>query len=204
MIIMGFIDLFTDDSEHRYQKEEKRKEELALKKIRVEAEEQRRQTQVEAEERQRQFQIEVEQRRIDKQLAEEQKRQEKERYIQFSDSIANKVQQLMDIAIPDDRLSLVKILNQLEILLKANPYSDNSQVENKMRNSYTDAIIVKIEQILAAFASSYPDDDMLLHYNKILKHTKNFRIFKKYRSSFVLCLFLLVLLFFFLAITKPF
>ena len=100
------------------------------------------------------------------------------------DTIEDRIQLLSVIEISDDKNELLSMLAQLTILLKSNSYKDatdnNKENENKLRNTYTDAILAKYEQVFMLYSARYPDDSMISYYGSILKSVKRSKFIKKY------------------------
>ena len=106
----------------------------------------------------------------------------------MADNIEERIQQLSTISIPQDRESLIELLNQLAYLLQVYKVHDNLNTKNKIRNRYADAILVKYEQVLTIFSSMYNNDILLDHFKHTLKSARKLRFIKKYPAILVIAL----------------
>jgi hypothetical protein len=139
--------------------------------------------------------IEMEQ----KQLSIEQKRQKDAMLEQLSNKVEDKILQINMLDVPDDKNGLINLLNQLALLLKANPFKDSSNAKHRISNAYSDAILTKYEQAFMAFMSDCSSDSRAEYYAAILKSTKRWRLVRKFRLVIVLLVIIVAITIFVLA-----
>jgi hypothetical protein len=139
--------------------------------------------------------LEIEQ----KQLGIEQKQQKDAMLEQLSNKVEDKILQINMLDIPNDKNALINLLNQLALLLKANPFKDSSNAKQRISNAYSDAILTKYEQAFMTFMSNCSSDSRAEYYMNILKSTKRWRLVKKYRLVIVLLVIVIAITIFVLA-----
>lgn len=144
----------------------------------------------------KQLEAELEQKELDRESEEE--KHEQERLDRLSEKIGDKIQQVNECDIPEERKALVSTLNQLIVLFKTNPFKDElNSKEHKISNIYSDAILIKYEQALMIFESLYPEDAQISYYSKLLKSFQKGRIIKKHIGTILLIVVVVALFSFF-------
>lgn len=144
----------------------------------------------------KQLEAELEQKELDRES--EQEKHEQERLDRISEKIGNRIRQVNECDIPEERKALVDTLNQLIVLFKANPFKDElNNKEHKISNTYSDVILIKYEQALMTFESFYAEDIRLEYYSKLLKSFKKERIIKKNIGTILLIIGIVSLFSFF-------
>lgn len=130
-----------------------------------------------------------------KQLETEQENQEQEKLEYLSDKVEDKIQQINNLNISENKNEIVNILNQLSILLRTNPFEDETNDDKqKINNMYSDAILIKYEQVFITYISLYPNDSRVDYYADILKSIKRFRTFKKHRIIFIYLIIIIAII----------
>ena len=109
--------------------------------------------------------------------------------------IENKVREIDDIEIPEDRKQQILLMNRLILLFKSNPFKDDG--ESDITNAYPEAILTKYEHTLMMFETLYSDDEKIEYYRRQLGALKKQKMRGKYlRLVLGIVVFVLILLFF--------
>ena len=124
------------------------------------------------------------------------RRAEDRNYIEkLKNRIENKVREIDDIEIPEDRKQQILLMNRLILLFKSNPFKDDG--ESDITNAYPEAILTKYEHTLMMFETLYSDDEKIEYYRRQLGALKKQKMRGKYlRLVLGIVVFVLILLFF--------
>ena len=144
---------------------------------------------------------ELKAKQLEAEIALREREQKRNMLIQLRYSVDEKIRQLTEIDIPEDKLAMIALLNKLAILLKSNCFKHNLDEANRINNAYTDAILIKYEQILKVATCQFPEDSEFMSHVKRLKYTQKFGFFRKHIViTIILCLIFLFALFMLFAI----
>ena len=117
----------------------------------------------------KQLEAELEQKQLDREYEVE---KDERIYIEkLKNRIENKVREIDDIEIPEDR-------KQQILLFKSNPFKDDG--ESDITNAYPEAILTKYEHTLMMFETLYSDDEKIEYYRRQLGALKKQKMRGKY------------------------
>ena len=141
----------------------------------------------------KQLEAELEQKQLDREYEAE---KDERIYIEkLKNRIENKVREIDDIEIPEDRKQQILLMNRLILLFKSNPFKDDG--ESDITNAYPEAILTKYEHTLMMFETLYSDDEKIEYYRRQLGALKKQKMRGKYlRLGLGIVVFVLILLFF--------
>lgn len=111
---------------------------------------------------------------------------------QLTEKIEQKIQLLDEIPVPKDENEFINSLHQLLYLLKTNSFKDITDETNKLKNSYTEAILAKYEQFLVILEIQYPNNIMIPYFEKKLKSQRIKRFCQKY-IMFIIALIAIII-----------
>ena len=81
---------------------------------------------------------------------------------------------LLQTTIPEELNEIIEFVNEMQILIKANPWIN----ENSANNSYTDICLEKLKQAIEKLKQRNPSNNYK-EYDKVIKRLKWSRFFKK-------------------------
>lgn len=141
----------------------------------------------------KQFEAEQKQKELDREY--EQDKGERAYIQRITSKIEDKIKEIDDIEIPEDKKELILLMNRLIFLFKSNKFKDDE--ESEITNAYPEAILVKYEHVLMTFESLFPDEDKIAYYTKQLRALKKQKVKGKYLPTVLgIIAFILVLAFF--------
>ena len=112
----------------------------------------------------KQLEAELEQKQLDREYEAE---KDERIYIEkLKNRVENKVREIDDIEIPEDRKQQILLMNRLILLFKSNPFKDDG--ESDITNAYPEAILTKYEHTLMMFETLYSDDEKIEYYRRQL------------------------------------
>ena len=115
---------------------------------------------------------------------EREQRQLEIRLTKLSKEITQKIEQIEQIEIPEDNPALIRVLNDLTYLLKANSWKmcvNGEEAEESLYNRYADTILAKYEHALITLETYSPTDLNLPRYQQQLKVFRRNRFWGKYK-----------------------
>jgi hypothetical protein len=118
-------------------------------------------------------------------------------------SVDEGVLQINIIKIPQKKDAIIEMLQELTIMLVANPWKSIQKEENKITNRYSDALLMKYEQALFTLKSKFPKEIEIRYFERQFVSLRKTRNRKKY-SELVLLIVAGVALFSFIGIMAYF
>lgn len=132
----------------------------------------------ESEEEQEQFQREVLEQKIDK----------------AQESVERNVKKIIALKIPQKKEEIIELLQDLTIMLIANPWQSITKDENKITNRYPDTILIKYEHALMTLRNKFPKEMEIIYFQDQFVKLKKARSSKKY-SEIVLFVIIFIVVF---------
>lgn len=140
----------------------------------------------------KQFEAEQKRRELDREY--EQDKDERAYIERLTLKVDDKIQEIDDIEIPENKKELILLMNRLIFLFKSNQFKDDE--ESEITNAYPEALLVKYEHVLMTFESLFPDDSKIEYYVKQLKALKKQKVKGKYLPTVLgIIAFILILAF---------
>lgn len=99
---------------------------------------------------------------------------------------------IISIKVPQKKEDLMGALNELSIMISANPWKGILEPENKSSNHYTDVVLKKYEQCLFSLKTKFPKEREIIYYENQYKKLKKERIKGKFLSPSFIFLILMI------------
>ncbi len=90
------------------------------------------------------------------------------------------INKVVSMKVPQKKELLTDMLQELSVLIIANPWGSVLDEESKITNKYSDAIYAKFEHALLTLKSKYPKDFEYVYFEKQFFNLKKSRSKKKY------------------------
>lgn len=96
------------------------------------------------------------------------KLQLRENNLKLEKEIAN----IISVKIPQKKESLIEALNELSMMIHANPWKNILEADNKQSNNYSDVLLKKYEQCLFSLKTKFPKESEIIYYESQFKKFK--------------------------------
>lgn len=107
--------------------------------------------------------------------------------------LEKEIANIISVKIPQKKEDLMEALNELSIMISANPWKDILQPDNKSSNYYTDVVLKKYEQCLFSLKTKFPKESEIIYYESQFNKLKKERIKGKFLSpSFIFLVVMIV------------
>ena len=103
----------------------------------------------------------------------------RENNFRFQKEIAN----IISVKVPQKKDDLIEALNELSMMIYANPWKSVMETENKSSNNYSDVVLRKYEQCLFSLKTKFPQESEVIYYENEIKRLKNDRIKGKFLAN---------------------
>ena len=114
--------------------------------------------------------------------------QSRENNLRLEKEIAN----IISVKIPQKKEDLMEALDELYMMISANPWKDITDTENTLSNKYSDVGLKKYEQCLFSLKNKFPKEQEIIYYENQIKKLKNEKIKGKILSPTFIFLILMV------------
>lgn len=112
--------------------------------------------------------------------------------------LQKEIANIISVKVPQKKESLIDALNELTMMIAANPWKSIIQPENKYSNNYSDVVLKKYEQCLFSFKTKFPKEGEIIYYENEFSRLKKERIKGKFLAN---SKYVFIVLFFVLFIT---
>ncbi|EKT3967357.1 hypothetical protein NTJ12_002444 [Flavobacterium psychrophilum] len=112
----------------------------------------------------------------------------RENNLRLEKEIAN----IISVKVPQKKEDLMEALDELYMMISANPWKDIIDTENTLSNKYSDVVLKKYEQCLFSLKSKFPKEREIIYYENQIKKLKNEKIKGKILSPTFIFLILMV------------
>ncbi|EKT3967432.1 hypothetical protein ABF190_002407 [Flavobacterium psychrophilum] len=112
----------------------------------------------------------------------------RENNLRLEKEIAN----IISVKVPQKKEDLMEALDELYMMISANPWKDIIDKENTLSNKYSDVVLKKYEQCLFSLKSKFPKEREIIYYENQIKKLKNEKIKGKILSPTFIFLILMV------------
>lgn len=102
--------------------------------------------------------------------------------------VDNGVAKIISMKIPQKKEPIIEMLQELTVMLIANPWGSVFNDEFKITNKYSDAILTKFEQALFTLKSKFPNEYESVYFEKQFADLRKLRLKKKYTQIVLLSL----------------
>lgn len=92
----------------------------------------------------------------------------RENNLKLEREIAN----IISVKIPQKKEDLMEALNELSMMIHANPWKNILEGENKKSNNYSDVLLKKYEQCLFTLKTKFPKESEIIYYESQFKKFK--------------------------------
>jgi hypothetical protein len=113
----------------------------------------------------------------------------RENNLRFKKDIVN----IVSIKIPQKKDDLMEALNELLMMISANPWKSILDVENKESNNYSDVVLKKYEQCLFSLKTRFPKEGEIFYYESQFKKLKRESIKGKFSIIFIAIVMLIII-----------
>lgn len=100
---------------------------------------------------------------------------------------------IVSIKIPQKKDDLTEALNELLMMISANPWKSILDVENKESNNYSDVVLKKYEQCLFSLKTRFPKEGEIFYYESQFKKLKRESIKGKFSIIFIAIVTLIII-----------
>lgn len=112
----------------------------------------------------------------------------RENNLKLEKEIAN----IISVKVPQKKEDLMEALDELYMMISANPWKDIIDTENTLSNKYSDVVLKKYEQCLFSLKNKFPKEREIIYYENQIKKLKNEEIKRKILSPTFIFLILMV------------
>ena len=96
----------------------------------------------------------------------------RENNLKLEKEIAN----IISVKVPQKKEALMEALDELYMMLSANPWKDISDPENTLSNKYSNVVLKKYEQCLFSLKTKFPKEREIVYYENQIKKLKTEKI----------------------------
>ena len=114
--------------------------------------------------------------------------QSRENNLRLEKEIAN----IISVKVPQKKEDLMEALDELYMMISANPWKDITDTENTLSNKYSDVVLKKYQQCLFSLKNKFPKEREIIYYENQIKKLKNEKIKGKILSPTFIFLILMV------------
>ncbi|WP_291123097.1 hypothetical protein, partial [Flavobacterium sp. UBA6046] len=75
------------------------------------------------------------------------------------------ITQIISTKVPQKKEDLIDVLNELSMMISANPWKSALEDDNKISNSYSDAALKKYEQCLYVLKNRFPKEFEIIYFD---------------------------------------
>jgi hypothetical protein len=100
---------------------------------------------------------------------------------------------IVSIKIPQKKDDLMQALNELLMMISANPWKSILEAENKESNNYSDVVLKKYEQCLFSLKAKFPKEGEIVYYESQFKKLKRESIKGKFSIIFIAIVTLIII-----------
>lgn len=112
----------------------------------------------------------------------------RENNLRLEKEIAN----IVSVKVPQKKEDLMEALNELSMMISANPWKSILDKENKSSNNYSDVVLKKYEQCLFSLKIKFPKEGEIIYYESQFKKFKKEKIKGKILSPTFIFLLLMI------------
>ncbi|MBC7438401.1 MAG: hypothetical protein H7250_00245 [Flavobacterium sp.] len=112
----------------------------------------------------------------------------RENNLKLEKEIAN----IISVKVPQKKEDLMEALDELYMMIYANPWKDIIDTENTLSNKYSDVVLKKYEQCLFSLKNKFPKEREIIYYENQIKKLNNEKIKGKILSPTFIFLILMV------------
>jgi hypothetical protein len=138
---------------------------------------------------QRDFELKILEQEQQNRETEHNQLQLRENNLRFKKDIVN----IVSIKIPQKKDDLMEALNELLMMISANPWKSILDVENKESNNYSDVVLKKYEQCLFSLKTRFPKEGEIFYYESQFKKLKRESIKGKFSIIFIAIVMLIII-----------
>lgn len=138
---------------------------------------------------QRDFELKILEQEQQNRETEHNQLQLRENNLRFKKDIVN----IVSIKIPQKKDDLTEALNELLMMISANPWKSILDVENKESNNYSDVVLKKYEQCLFSLKTRFPKEGEIFYYESQFKKLKRESIKGKFSIIFIAIVTLIII-----------
>lgn len=138
---------------------------------------------------QRDFELKILEQEQQNRETEHNQLQLRENNLRFKKDIVN----IVSIKIPQKKDDLMEALNELLMMISANPWKSILDVENKESNNYSDVVLKKYEQCLFSLKTRFPKEGEIFYYESQFKKLKRESIKGKFSIIFIAIVTLIII-----------
>lgn len=138
---------------------------------------------------QRDFELEILEQEQQNNDAEFKRLQLRENNLRFEKEIAN----IVSVKVPQKKEDLMEALNELSMMISANPWKSILEADNKASNNYSDVLLKKYEQCLFSLKTKFPQEGEIIYYESQFKKFKNESIKGKFSIFFLATIAIIII-----------
>jgi hypothetical protein len=113
----------------------------------------------------------------------------RENNLRFEKEIAN----IVSVKVPQKKEDLMEALNELSMMISANPWKNILEADNKVSNNYSDVVLKKYEQCLFSLKTKFPKEGEIIYYESQFKKFKNESIKGKFLIIFLATIVIIII-----------
>lgn len=106
--------------------------------------------------------------------------------------LQKEIANIISVKIPQKKEDLMEALNELSMMIYANPWKNILEPDNKSSNNYSDVVVKKYEQCLFSLKTKFPKEREIIYYESQLKKFKKESIKGKILSPQIIFILLAV------------
>ena len=138
---------------------------------------------------QRDYELEILEQEQQNNDAEFKQLQLRENNLKLEKEIAN----IVSVKVPQKKEDLMEALNELSMMISANPWKSILEADNKLSNNYSDVVLKKYEQCLFSLKTKFPKEGEIIYYESQFKKFKKESIKGKFSIIFLAIIVIIII-----------
>lgn len=106
--------------------------------------------------------------------------------------LEKEIAKIISVKVPQKKEDLMEALNELSMIISANPWKSILDADNKSSNNYSNVVLKKYEQCLFSFKTKFPKEREIIYYENLFKKLKKESIKGKFSVIFLLFIVVIV------------